>query len=261
MIPRKIHLASALALLGAAFSGAQAQQLTYKPTTNDTSFFTYTPSTNNQSVYIAPEAGLFNPDNRFGTRSTGVEGGLRVGKAINQYFDFQVGGSYARARGDGTRVQQTMIGVDGRYFIDRSRFRPFLEVGVGAENDRRNIPNFQNSRTSPYASAGAGVQFMVSDQLAAELEYRKVFGFQRSDVYGFRRNENNYATLGMTYYFDKPSATPVRYEAPPPAPVPPPAPPPPPAAAAAGVPEDDDVGHGAVRIRQLEAQGAAEQAG
>ena len=234
MIPRKIRIASALALMGTAFCGAQAQQLSYKPSTTDTSsFWNYTPSVNNTSVYIAPEAGFFNPDNRFGTHSTGVEGGLRVGKAINKYFDVQVGGSYARARGENIRYQQAMIGIDGRYFVTRDRIRPFLEVGIGAQNDRRNIPNFQNSRTSPYAAAGAGVQFLVTDQLAAELEYRKVFGFQRSDAFGFRRNENNYATLGVTYYFDKPTTTPVRYEAPPPAapmppPPPPPAPPPPP---------------------------------
>lgn len=207
----KIRVASGVALLGVAFAGAHAQELKYNP-----------------SVYIAPEAGVFNPDNRFGTRATGPVFGLKVGKAIDPWFDFQVGGSYARASGNDVRYQQSLLGVDGRFFVDRDRIRPFLELGAGAENDRRNIPNHANSRTSPYASAGIGVQYNVSDQFAAELEYKRVVGFQRSDVFDFRRDQDNYVTLGLTYFFDKKAAAPVRYEAPPPAPVPPPPPPPPP---------------------------------
>ncbi len=45
-----------------------------------------------------PEGGYFNPDNRFGTQATGSDAGLKFGKAINQWFDVRVGGSYARAR-------------------------------------------------------------------------------------------------------------------------------------------------------------------
>jgi OOP family OmpA-OmpF porin len=201
--------------MAAPLSGALAQELKYNP-----------------SVYVAPEVGYFNPDNRFGTDSKGPSIGLKVGKAINSWFDFQVGGSYARVRGDDARYQQSTIGVDGRFFVDRDRIRPFVELGVGAENDRRNLPNHANSRTSPYASAGVGVQYIISDQWAAEAEYKKVFGFQRSDVYGFKRDENNYATVGLTYFFDASPPPATRVEPPPPAPVaqvtPPPPPPPPP---------------------------------
>jgi OOP family OmpA-OmpF porin len=214
MNKQKIRIAASVALMGATVGVVHAQELKYNP-----------------SVYVAPEVGYFNPDNRFGTEKKGPEFGLKVGKAINQYFDVQVGGSYARVRGDDTRYQQSTVGIDGRFFIDRDRIRPFLEVGAGAENDRRNIPNRQNSRTSPYASAGAGIQYIISDQWATELEYKKVFGFQRSDVFGFKRDENNYVTLGLTYYFDKTPVEPARYEPPAPAPVAqaaPPAPPPPP---------------------------------
>ena len=215
---RRSRIASGLSLAIAATAvmsaGARAQELKYNP-----------------SVYVAPEIGYFNPDNRFGTEKKGPEAGLKVGKAINQWFDVQVGGSYARVRGDNVRYQQSTIGIDGRFFITRDRIRPFLELGVGAENDRRNIPNHANSRTSPYASAGAGVQFIISDQWAVEAEYKKVVGFQRSDVYGFKRNENNYATLGLTYFFDKTPSPAARAEAYVPAPVaavtPPPPPPPP----------------------------------
>ncbi len=219
MIQKRFRIAAGVALMGAAWLPVQAQQLRYNP-----------------SVYVMPEAGYFDPDNRFGTHSTGVEGGLRVGKSINDWFDVRVGGSYARARGEseGVRFQQSTAGINGLFFPTRgsSNFplKPFIDIGIGAENDRRNIPNRQNSRTSPFASAGVGVQYAISDQFAAELEYKKTFGFQRSDVYGFKRDENNYVTVGLTYYFDKSPApvTRVADASPPPPPPPPPAAPPPP---------------------------------
>ena len=221
---QKIRIAVGAALVSAAFAGAHAQELKYNP-----------------SVYVMPEAGMFNPDNRFGTHSTGVAGGLEVGKAITDWMDVRVGVSYGRARDEnqGIRIQQATAGVNALFFAPRNTynfygFRPFLSAGIGAENDRRNLPNFQNSRTAPYASAGAGIQYVFTDQFSAELQYKKVFDFQRSGVYGFKRDEQNYATLGLTYYFDKTPAAPVRVAQalpppPPPAPLPPPPPPAPPA--------------------------------
>lgn len=215
----KFRLAAGLALLAGASAGVQAQELRYN----------YNPS-----VYVTGEAGYFNPDNRFGTRDTGADVGLKFGKAINQYFDVRVGGSYARVRAENDRYQQSLLGIDGLLFLNREKLRPFVSLGIGAENDRRNIPNRQNSRTSPYAAAGVGVQYAFADQWAAEVEYKKVFGFQRSDVYGFRRNGNNYVNVGLTYYFDKTPTPAPRMAAmtPPPPPPPPvvsPPPPPPPA--------------------------------
>ena len=230
---KKTRIASALALMGAMGGVAHAQELQYNP-----------------SVYVMPQLEYFNPDNRFGTQDKGAGVGLKFGKAINRWFDVQVGISYARVNGDdgasnlsptqlpgggasgGTHVryQQTTIGVDGLYMLSRDRFRPFVLLGIGAQNDRRNIPNRQNSRTSPYAQAGVGIQYIISDQWATQVDFRRVVGFQRSDVYGFSRDENNYVDFGLTYFFDKtPRATPrIAQAAPPPPPPPPPAPPPPP---------------------------------
>ena len=212
-----IRTATGLALLVGLSAGAHAQikSLPYNP-----------------SVYVMPEIGYFNPDNRFGTDNKGPAVGLKFGKAINQYFDVQVGGSYARVRGDDTRYQQSLLGIDGLLFLSRDKLRPFVSLGIGAENDRRNIPNRQNSRTSPYAAAGVGLQYSIADQWATQIEYKKVFGFQRSDVYGFKRNENNYVNVGLTYFFDKtPTTAPRASEPLPPPPVaqvtPPPPPPPP----------------------------------
>ncbi len=222
-------LASAIALLGIATGAAHAQELKYNP-----------------SVYIQGQVEGFNPDNQFGTEKKGVGAGLKFGKAINQWFDVQVGVNYARVRdsnrfntggpntGPGTgglRYQQTMVGIDGLYMLSRDRVRPFVLMGIGAENDRRNLPNRQNSRTSPYAQAGVGVQYVISDQWAAQADFRRVFGFQRSAVYGSdQRTQNNYVDVGLTYFFDKtPTPAPrMAQAAPPPPPPPAPAPPPPP---------------------------------
>ncbi len=219
---RTIRRAAGLALLTIAVSGAYAQDSAYTPTVN------YNPS-----VYVMPEIGYFNPDNRFGTDHKGPSVGLKFGKAINQYFDVQVGGSYARVRGNDTRYQQSLLGIDGLLYLSRDRIRPFVSLGIGAENDRRNIPNRQNSRTSPYAAAGVGLQYSISDQWATQIEYKKVVGFQRSNVFGFKRDENNYVNLGLTYFFDKSPAPAPRVAAAMPEPVaqvtPPPPPPAPPA--------------------------------
>ena len=235
---KKTCIASALALAGtlagAPAGVAHAQELKYNP-----------------SVYVMPQVEYFNPDNRFGTEKKGPGVGLKFGKAINQWFDVQVGINYARVNGDlssspsgnpnstpsgnsRVRYQQSTIGIDGLYMLSRDRFRPFLLLGIGAENDRRNIPNRQNSRTSPYAQAGLGFQYIFSDQWATQVDFRRVVGFQRSDVFGFKRDENNYVDFGLTYFFDKtPRAAPRLAQAappppPPPAPPPPPPPPPPP---------------------------------
>lgn len=222
----KIRMVAGMALL-TAVAGAFAQESTSRSSGMFNSTAPYNPS-----VYVMPEIGYFNPDNRFGTRNTGPEFGLKFGKAINQYFDVQVGGSYARVNGNDVRYQQTLLGVDGLLYLSRDRLRPFVSLGIGAENDRRNLPNRQNSRTSPYAAAGVGLQYSIADQWATQIEYKKVVGFQRSSVFGFKRNENNYVNVGLTYFFDK-SPTPaprIAAAAPPPAPMMPPPPPPPPPA-------------------------------
>lgn len=205
-------LASTLAFAGVSTGVATAQELKYNP-----------------SVYVAPYASFFNPDNQFGTNATGGGGGLKLGKAINRWMDLQVGVGYARAAGDDTRIQQATAGIDAVFYPTRDRLRPYLGIGVGAENDRRNIPNRQNSRTSPYASAALGLQYVISDQWATNIEYRRVFEFQRSDVFEpDRRTQNNYVNVGLTYFLGKtPEAAPRVAQAAPPPP-PPPAPPPPP---------------------------------
>ena len=223
------RIAIAVALTGCAVGVASAQESSYNPFRLDSGpVYDY-----NSSIYVMPQIGGFNPDNRFGSTKKDGALGLKFGKAVNRYFDVQVGGSYARVHDNNFRYQQSLFGIDGLYMFSRDRVRPFLLLGIGAENDRRNIPNRQNSRTSPYAAAGVGVQYIISDQWAAQLDFKRVFGFQRSGVYGSnRRNENNYLMLGASYYFDKTPSRPIaRQTPPPPAPVAqasPEAPPPPP---------------------------------
>jgi len=61
----------------------------------------------------------FNPDNRFGTEDKGVGVGLKFGKAINQWFDVQVGASYARVRGDEERK---------RFRVSATLLQPYIAL-------------------------------------------------------------------------------------------------------------------------------------
>jgi len=220
-----------LALAALATCGtARAQELKYNP-----------------SWYVMPEAGYFNPDNRFGTKATGADFGLKFGTSLGPLLDLQFGGSYGRVRAEDAREQQILGNVGLVFYPTRAgtrpfgdlsfgdRLRPFVSVEIGAENNKVNRPNQEISRTAPYAAAGVGVQYAFSDQVAAQIAYKRTIGFQRSDAFGFRRDQNNYVNVGMTFFFGKtPVSEPRVAAAAPPAPPPPaitpPAPPPPPRA-------------------------------
>lgn len=218
----------ALAAL-AACGTARAQEMKYNP-----------------SIYITPEAGFFNPDNRFGTKATGADFGLKIGKSLGPLLDVQLGGSYGRVHGENGREQQVLGNVGLVFYPTRGgdrpfgdtlsfadRLRPFMSVEIGAENNKVNRPNDAFSRTAPYAGASVGVQYAFSDQFAAQIAYKRTIGFQRSDAFGFRRDQNNYVNVGLTFFLDKtPTRAPRVAAAPPPpppqpmaAPVAPPAPP------------------------------------
>ena len=215
---KTMKLAVAAALLGSA-AGAMGQTTVYYP-----------------SWYIMPSINAIEPDSVFGTDRHGEGLGLKFGKAVTPDFDMQFGATYARARGNGTRYQQDTLGVDALYMFSRKRFRPFLMAGLGAEYDKGNTANGEISKTSPFISAGAGFQFSFTPQLAMQLDARRTHGYLRNSNFNSHSGSNNYATLGLIYYFDKPvepapvvMAMPMAAPAPAPQPAPPPPPPAPPA--------------------------------
>lgn len=186
----------------------------------------------NPSWYIQPNVTRFQPDKDFGVDEHDWGGGLRFGKALSPNWDIQLGATHARANQDPFSYHQTLVGVDALLMISRSQIRPFILFGLGAERDKVDNPLRHVRKTSPYATAGLGLQVGFTDQLSMQLDYRTVAGRLRDDqLFGFRRSNNRYLTLGLNWAFNKPPAPPP--PPPPPEPVlqaPPPAPPPPPPA-------------------------------
>jgi OOP family OmpA-OmpF porin len=186
----------------------------------------------NSSWYIMPSVNTFKPDSSFGVDRAGEGVGLRMGKPLSQSWDLQFGPNFARANANGLRYEQTMLGADGLYMFSRERFKPFLLIGAGAERDKFSGVGSDTIKTSPYINAGLGFQYAFSDQWSTQVDFRRVHGYLRDNIFGFDRSNNNYVTVGLAYAFDKP-AQPARTPPPPvavvePAPVAV-APPPPPA--------------------------------
>ncbi len=215
-------IAAALAVVGLGMSGtAMAQMSDYSGM-----------SQYNPSWYITPSLNLFVPSGKFGAENNGPGAGLRIGKAIAPNWDIQMGLTYARSNDGDNRYQQDTADIDALYLFSRDRFRPFLLAGVGAEYDKAtdSATGARFSRGSPDIEAGFGFQYQLSDQWAMQADLRDVHGFLYNTNAGFNHADSKYFTVGLTYYFDKPSPPPMPAMAPPaPAPMAPPPPPPPPA--------------------------------
>lgn len=191
----------------------------------------------NPSWYIQPSVNAMKPDSDFGMDKRGYGAGLKFGKPVNEFWDMQVGTTYARSRENGNRYQQNTLGVDGLYMFSRKTFRPFILLGVGAERDKTNLINGETRKNSPYVSAGLGFQADFNDRVSFQADIRDVHGFIRGDEFPNSKSNNYYVTVGLNFAFaapprPAPAAPPPAPEAvqpPPPAPVAPPPPPPPPA--------------------------------
>ncbi|MBL8301440.1 MAG: OmpA family protein [Ideonella sp.] len=193
------------------------------------------------SGYLLPQLSVFDADNDFGVAGKGPALGLRYGMPLSDDIDLQLGISHARRSANGNKVEQTLFSADALYMFSRSDIRPFVSLGLGAERDRRSLALGTTSATSPYLSAGVGVQWMFADNFGLQADYRRVEGFLRDKAaWGFKRASNNYFNIGLLWTFGgepapapRPmaaAAPPAPVYLPPPTPVAPPPPPPPPAA-------------------------------
>lgn len=187
------------------------------------------------SWYLMPQVSSFDPDNDFGVSGRGNGFGLRGGMQVHEDIDVQLGISRARKTQGNNRIQQTLVSADALYFFSREDIRPFVSLGFGATRDQRTLAGVPTTGTSPFVSAGAGVQWMFSDNLGLQVDYRRVEARMRnSAVWGFKRGSANYFNVGLLWTFgDEGSSAPpppprVAAVTPPPPPPPPPAPPPPP---------------------------------
>ncbi|KQQ45737.1 flagellar motor protein MotB [Duganella sp. Leaf126] len=190
----------------------------------------------NPSWYVQPSVSGFKPDDDFGVDRRGPGAGLKFGKAVNEAWDVQMGGTYARSKQNGDRYQQQTLGVDGLYMFSRKTFRPFILVGAGMQRDKQAlVGQNQVTKNSPYLSAGLGFQADLNDRTTFQADIRNVHGFLRDDAFPSDKSNNVYLTVGVNFAFappprpaPPPPPAPVVAEPPPPPPAPMPPPPPPP---------------------------------
>lgn len=192
----------------------------------------------NPSWYIQPSVNGIKPDDDFGVDKNGYGGGLKFGKAVNENWDVQMGGTYARSKDNGNRYQQQTLGVDALYLFSRKSFRPFILVGAGVQRDQLNlVAQPEIAKNSGYISAGLGFQADLNERTAFQADIRNVHGFLRDDVFPRSDKSNNvYLTVGLNFALSAPPRpappppppAPAAVEPPPPPPAPPAPPPPPP---------------------------------
>lgn len=190
----------------------------------------------NPSWYITPSLNMMIPDSGFGVGNHGEGAGLLIGKPLSEDWDIQIGTKYGRQNANQMKYQQNMLGVDALYMFSRSALRPFVFAGLGGQQDRLNTPLGERSGYAPYVNAGIGIQAVLNDQWALQLDFRREHGYLKSNEFATNTNGNNYLSLGVSYSFGKTPTVAVAKAVPPPEPAPvyvaavtPPPPPPPPA--------------------------------
>lgn len=229
----KISIA-ALLICGVASTNVFAQAADVAPTTDDSLM---TPAMDyNPSWYITPSLNMMIPDSGFGVGNHGEGAGLLVGKPLSEDWDIQIGTKYGRQNANNMRYIQNTLGVDALYMMSRKTLRPFIFVGGGYQQDRLNTRMGEQQGYAPFVEAGIGVQAVLSDQWALQLDFRREHGYLKSNEFNIDRNGNNYLSLGISYSFGRTPTVAVAKAVPPPEPAPvvvaavtPPPPPPAPA--------------------------------
>ncbi len=218
---------SGVMALAIALAFAASSALAQSSTNTDPTLLDYNPS-----GYILPSINRMDPDSRLGTGQNANGASLRFGMPTSANWDTQFGLNYGRVNDGTNRYEQMTLGVDGLYLFSRSRFRPLLLIGAGAQRDQFTTPASKIGRTSPFIGVGAGFQFAFNDQWGMQLDVRRNHAFIRGNTFGTKRSNTDILSLGLMYSYDKmPTPAPrvaqplVYTEAA--VPVAPPAPPPP----------------------------------
>lgn len=180
----------------------------------------------NPSWYLQPGVLGIRPDADFGVDKRDWGLALKLGKPVAENWDIQLGMTHARAGDAPFRYRQTLVGADALLLMTRARVRPFVLFGVGAQRDRVETPLRIARGTSPYASAGIGLQWDLTTRLSMQADLRTVRGrLRHEERFGFGLSNNRYLTVGFNYALSAP-----------PQPLPPPPPPPAPVVQADPVP-------------------------
>jgi len=172
--------------------------------------------------YAVPGVSYLNTDSDL-EADNGAGGFLRLGKELSESWDVQIGAGYARADEDtgipgvGGKYKQTLIGVDALYMFSRDKFRPFLLAGLGVARNKIDYSNLaldDDSKTSPMANVGLGLQYLISDKFGLQADLRHVWSKAeaKSAANNFDADEtigNTYLNLGGIFRFGAPAPMPV----------------------------------------------------
>jgi OOP family OmpA-OmpF porin len=176
--------------------------------------------------YLLPQVSVLGADKNTSGIGKGTGFGLRYGMPVWNNVDVQLGFSHASASKDGDKVKETQFGADALYLFSRDEVRPFVSAGLGFKQDSAQIDGAaKTSGSSPFWSVGAGVQWMFSNDLGLQADYRRVEGKNKAFP-GTKTSGSNDFNLGLIWAFGKASqaAAPVAAVAPVPAQAPAPFP-------------------------------------
>jgi OOP family OmpA-OmpF porin len=160
-------------------------------------------------MYIMPTLGYMHTDSDL-KADNDVAYGIRLGKAISEHWDVQLGLTHSKAdanshingvssSGD---YKQTLLGLDALYMFSRDKFRPFLLAGIGAAHNNIDYKigglNVGDSKTSWMANVGAGVQYSFTDNIGLQADIRHVWS--RAKASSADLNWSGTETIGNTYF-------------------------------------------------------------
>jgi OOP family OmpA-OmpF porin len=163
----------------------------------------------------------------------GAGGFIRLGKELSESWDIQIGAGHARADEDtgipgvGGKFKQTLVGIDALYMFSRDKFRPFALAGIGMarnELDYTNLNLSDDTKNSPFANLGLGLQYLMTDKFGLQADVRHVWSKAEAQtpdrsVDADGTIGNTYVNLGGIFRFGAPAPMPVAEAAPEPAPV------------------------------------------
>ncbi|GBG15924.1 OmpA-OmpF porin, OOP family [Novimethylophilus kurashikiensis] len=170
-------------------------------------------------MYIMPTLGYMHTDSDL-KADNDVAYGIRLGKAISEHWDVQLGLTHSKADADNHiggqaasgDYKQTLLGLDALYMFSRDKFRPFVLAGVGAAHNNIDYKiggvNVGDSKTSWMANVGAGFQYLFTDNIGLQADIRHVWSRAKADNTvlwnGTETIGNTYLNVGVIFNFGAP---------------------------------------------------------
>ncbi|WP_322049249.1 outer membrane beta-barrel protein [Paraburkholderia sp. J67] len=147
--------------------------------------------------YVAPTASLTINDSAR-AHSTGVAGGLALGKVLNDSWNVELAGQYADfGSQDGAQDNQASIVVDALYFLKRSeKFSPYITLGIGGVHEGP-LPN-QDRNEDLLLRGGIG----FTTRLTKYVDFRVDARYQWHGSTGGAPNLGDcFISAGLNIYF------------------------------------------------------------